>query len=256
MSKDFENNNLNDSPNDFGLPGGYFQRSAGSILNKIEWIEEHKEYPRLSELKKEPGFAVPQNYFEASEAQLELLSCPNLVKKGKNTGFDVPKNYFSENEIISLSKALTGEANELQGYSRLNSLEKKNPFRLDENYFEKSGQQIISSVNRPTKVVKLFGAKTWYSVAAAIFAITIGLWIYNYYFMPVVSKDCGTLACVDKTDLVKTKNLENLDEDQLYEIVNTKKLEEKLEKKENKKEIKDADTSLKNISTDELLDEI
>ncbi|MGZ3901632.1 MAG: hypothetical protein ACXVO9_10025 [Bacteroidia bacterium] len=256
MSKDFENNNLNDDPNNFGLPEGYFQKSAGSILNKIEWLDEHKEFPRLTQLKKETGFIIPKNYFETSESHLELLSFPNLLKNRNETGFNVPQNYFNETEVTELAKVLSGEKNELEGYPNLNSIEKKNSFVVAENYFNVTEQKIISNIQRPAKVIKLFGARTWYSAAAAVFAITIGLWIYNYYFTPVVSKDCGTLACIDKTDLVKTKNLENLDDDQLYEIVNTKKLEEKLEKKEDKKENKDADTSLKNMSTEELLDEI
>jgi hypothetical protein len=64
MGKDFENNENNGGPNNFGLPEDYFKKSAGSIMNKIEWLEEHKAYPNLTGLKKESGFVVPALYFE------------------------------------------------------------------------------------------------------------------------------------------------------------------------------------------------
>lgn len=258
MSKDPENNNLNNEPDNFGLPGDYFQRSAASIMNKIEWLEEHKQFPRLEQLKNKPGFIVPENYFERLESKLELLDYPQLVKLGNNGGYIVPANYFENAEVRELSKVLKGE-DDLSAFSNLNSIKKENPFTVSENYFEASSQKIHASVQKPAKVISLFSGRVLYSAAAAIAAIILGVWIYNYYFKPVVSGDCGTIACVDKKDILKSKSLETLDDDQLYEIVDTKKLEEKLEKKENKqdkKEQKEADTSLNNISTEDLIDEI
>lgn len=256
MSKHFENNNFNEEPNNFGLPGDYFQKSAASILNKIEWMEEHKEFKRLLEIKKETGFVVPENYFDNSELRNELLAYPALATQNKKTGFNVPANYFEEAETNELSKVLVNGESERENFLKLNAIKKQNPFTVKEGYFENSAEKIIASTNKPAKVIGLFSAKVWYSAAAAIFAITIGIWVYNQFFV-IVEKDCGTLACVDKQDLIKTKNLEALESDELYELVDTKKLEEKLEKKpasENKKD--EADTSLKNVSTEDLLDEI
>jgi hypothetical protein len=255
MSKDPENNNLNNEPNEFGLPGNYFERSAGSIINKIEWLDEHKEFPRLAELKNKQGFIVPANYFETCENKLELINYPTLLKQHKQTGFEVPANYFEEAETLELSKVFD-DTQELSGFKVLSSLKKENPFTIKENYFDQSQKQILEANTKTARVIGLFSARTLYSAAAAVAAIVIGIWIYSYYFAPVVTGDCGTLACVDKNDIVKSKSLENLDDDQLYEIVDTKKLEEKLEKKEDKKEKKHADTSLNNISTDDLMDEI
>lgn len=256
MSKDFENNNFNEEPNNFGLPGDYFQRSAGSIMNKIEWMEEHKEFKRLSELKKETGFTIPENYFDNSEFRNELLAYPVLAIQNKRSGFKVPAYYFEEAEANELSKVLADEENELESFSKLNALKKQNPFAVKDGYFENSAEKITVSLKKPAKVISLFSAKIWYSAAAAVFAITIGIWIYNQFFI-IVEKDCGTLACVDKQDLVKAKNLEALESDELYELVDTKKLEEKLKKEPASKTKKDeADTSLKNVSTEDLLDEI
>jgi hypothetical protein len=257
MSKDFENNDLNKEPNSFGLPDDYFQKSAGDIFNKIEWIEGHKEFKHLSNLKKESGFIIPDAYFDKSEAKLELISYPNLFKAGKNSGFDVPLNYFEDTEVNELSKVFLNEEDELLHVTFLGATEKQNVFTVKENYFVESEQKIISTLSNHAKVINLFVPRIWFSAAAAVFAIVLGLWIYNQYFKPYSDKDCGSIACLDKKDLVKSKNLENLDNDELYELVNTKKLEEKLEKKSDTKTQKtNKDSSLKNVSTDDLLDEI
>ena len=81
MDKNNENNSFNSEPNNFGLPQGYFQNSANSIINKIEWVDEHKEFPFLAKLKKESGFVVPQKYFSDNETKLELLEFPKLFSE-------------------------------------------------------------------------------------------------------------------------------------------------------------------------------
>jgi hypothetical protein len=87
--------------------------------------------------------------------------------------------------------------------------------------------------------------------------VVLGIWLYNFYFTPVAVKDCGTMACVDKIDLLKVKHLEGLDNDELYELVNSKKLEQKLEKKPNKNsEKQDSVNELDERVTDALLEEI
>ena len=259
MNKGPGNNEFNEDPNNFGLPEDYFEKSAHAIKNKIEWIEEHNIYAQLSTLKKVTGFVIPQNYFEKSELNLELISYPGLLKIKKEPGFIAPLNYFENAETTELAKVFIPTENELSGFDNLNLLKPglQNPFIVPENYFALSEQKIISNLTTQAKVIKLFTPKIWFSAAAAVLTIVLGLWLYNNFFKPVNTKDCGSLACLDKNDLVKSKNLENLDNDELYELVNTKKLEEKLEKKsDNKNKDKNADTSLKNINTEDLLDEI
>lgn len=263
MFENNENNELNKDSNKFGMPKDYFQKSANSIMQKIEWIEEHKAYPNLNALKKEGGFVVPANYFNGNETKLELLEFPTLISIAKTNSFKTPDNYFEE---LDLSYLLNGEK-ELIGFEKLNSLPRKNNFKVDENYFASSEEKISTALlheKKEAKVIKLFSPKLWYA-AAALLAITLGLWIYDQYYKVEELKDCGTLACVDKFDLVKAKNLETLDNDELYELVDTKKLEEKLKDKpeiktevktETKTEKKDLDTSLKNVSEEDLLDEI
>jgi len=259
MDNNKENNNFNSEPNNFGLPKGYFRNSANSIVNKIEWLDEHKEFPFLLNLKKDSGFIAPQNYFRDNEFKLELLAYPKLSSLIKTAGFKTPENYFKTIEEKQFIELFTDNENE-NSSKILNTIPKKTAFKVDDDYFDVSAKKINSTLlngnNKSGRVIKLFSPKFYYA-AAAILTITLGLWIYNQYFKIEQLKDCGTLACVDKVDLLKAKNLESIDNDELYELVDTKKLEEKLENKTNtKSKAKDIDTSLNDVSVDDLLDEI
>lgn len=258
MDKNNENNHLNSEPNNFGLPAGYFQNSANSIVNKIEWVEEHKNFPALEKLKKQTGFIIPNDYFVNNENKLELIEFPKLSALNKINAFKTPANYFNELEEKQFVHFFNENDLEILG-EKLSTIPKQANFKVKENYFDSSAEKISNSLlneKKGGKLIKLFSPKIYYA-AAAILTITLGLWFYNHYFLVAETKDCGTLACVDKADLLKTKNLENLDNDQLYELVDTKKLEEKLENKTNNTtKNEDIDTSLNNVSVDDLLDEI
>jgi hypothetical protein len=258
MDKNNENNHLNSEPDNFGLPQGYFQNSANSIVNKIEWVEEHKNFPALEKLKKQSSFIVPNDYFVNNENKLELIEFPKLSALNKINAFKTPANYFNELEEKQFVHFFNQNDLEILG-EKLSTIPKQANFKVKKNYFDSSAEKISNSLlneKKGGKLIKLFSPKIYYA-AAAILTITLGLWFYNHYFLVAETKDCGTLACVDKADLLKTKNLENLDNDQLYELVDTKKLEEKLENKTNNTtKNEDIDTSLNNVSVDDLLDEI
>jgi hypothetical protein len=258
MDKNNENNHLNSEPDNFGLPQGYFQNSANSIVNKIEWVEEHKNFPALEKLKKQSSFIVPNDYFVNNENKLELIEFPKLSALNKINAFKTPANYFNELEEKQFVHFFNENDLEILG-EKLSTIPKQANFKVKKNYFDSSAEKISNSLlnqKKGGKLIKLFSPKIYYA-AAAILTITLGLWFYNHYFLVAETKDCGTLACVDKADLLKTKNLENLDNDQLYELVDTKKLEEKLENKTNNTtKNEDIDTSLNNVSVDDLLDEI
>jgi hypothetical protein len=249
MGKDFENNDKNRKDGDFGLPEGYFEKSGRNILNKLEWLEEHKIYSQLSELKNSaPGFIVPEGYFDRAEHKLELIAYEKLAGKNKENGFITPLNYLEELEITELSKVMKEEGNELRQFARLSSLEKKNAFGIPENYFESSAEKIssiASGKSSEAKVIRLSSNRFWYSAAAAVMGVVLGLWIYNQYFKVKATGDCGTLACVDKADLVKSKVMESMDDEDIYNMVDTKKLEENLKGNSsgNEKNKKDTDSS-------------
>lgn len=226
MKEENENNQLNEQAGNFSLPEDYFQKSAGSIMNKIEWQEEHKDFPRLTQLKKENIFLVPENYFSQMERELELFDYPTLSRIEKKNVFLVPSNYFEALEVDELSRIL-GDSEHI--FTKLNALEKQNSFQVPGNYFEQTEKQIAGKINirKGTKVISLFAKRTGFA-AAALFISVMGVWLYNFYFAPVTPVDCGTIACLDKKDIVKSKSIESLDDDQLYDLVDPSALEEKL----------------------------
>ena len=257
MNDNFTNNNLNNEQANFGLPQDYFKKSATSIFNKIEWEEEHKNYAQLLKFKNKSGFSVPQNYFIDKEVRLELIAFEKLASFNKTNPFKVPQNYFETDGLQSITVSGFDLESELNNYKTLALLKKQNNFLVNENYFADNEVKLKAQlITNPTKVIRLFSQRAWYSVAALL-VIALGFWAYNNYFKIAEVKDCGTLACVDKIDLVNTKHLENIEAEDLYKIVNTKKLEQNLEKKSNNNQnLKITDTSLKSVSADELLDEL
>lgn len=202
-----EKNNKENS--DFGVPEGYFQRSASSIREKIEWQEEHREFKTLVNIKGRAGFIVPAGYFEINGSMVE------------NTP-----------------------------YQALSSIIKQNSFIVPANYFNKNAKAVKSLLNgkQNARVFSLFTVRV--SLAAAIMAFVIGVWIYTVYFNGT-GKDCGTIACIDKNDLLKSKSIETLDNEELYEVVDPGKLERILQGKEIKK-----NTDTNSISMEDIMDQI
>ncbi len=235
-------------PNPFGLPAGYFQQSARSVFDKIEWLEEHKEFPVLASLQDKQAFAVPASYFEHRE---ELLHYPALMALKKQQPFAVPDGYFEAQEVNELAKVMNAEENTFA------FIPKQNSFSVPAAYFaekELQLQQVSAIQARPARIIFLFGPKARLAVAAMLVA-ALGLWIYQANSPVEELKDCGTIACIDKIDLLKSKSLESLETDELYDLVNSKDLEKKMQNKETKSADKSHD-SLDESLIDELPDEI
>lgn len=222
----------NNSNNQFNLPEGYFNHSKANILNKMEWLNEHEAYPVLSKLKGESGFIIPENYFHSNAIQLELIDLPVLNSITKQNLFETPAHYFEISKAITLSKE--EHDTELSELHTLKQLRGQYPLTVSDTYFTESKKRILETNTKTTgaKIISLSRKPIWYA-AAAILTITIGLWIYNSYFKvtEVIDGDCNTLACIEKRELLKYK-LDNLDNEELYEMVNTDKLLKNLTKKE------------------------
>lgn len=253
MKEWIENSEFEEGSKSFGLPNDYFQKSAGSIFNKIEWQDEHKNFPRLLEVKQTVGFEIPTNYFIKNECALELVCYPTLIGLRNKNVFYVPENYFEGTEISMLATIVDFE----EDFQTLNTLRKVNSFKVPENYFEQGTNTIAQELqSKSGKIVNLFARRLTYSIAAML-TIVLGVWMYAVYFDTLPEKDCGTIACLDKTDLVKTKTLERMDDEELYELVDPTLLEKRIQNAEatnSKNEIKD--TSLKGISLEDFLDGI
>lgn len=227
MNNKFENNDTSYSP-DFGLPEGYFQKSAGAVLNKIGWLEEHKEFPVLLSLNHINSFNVPLEYFSKSEQSLELLDCPVLKGMAKQTGFIILESYFEDLKVLELSKVI-GDSE-----SVLEKIPEQNSFKIQADYFPNNAKLLEEKLlTKDGKIISLF-RKAGLLAIAALLVVTLGFWLYSTYFITREIKDCGTIACIDRVELLKAKNLESFENDELYELVNTKLLEEKLEKNDTK----------------------
>ncbi|MCC6371917.1 MAG: hypothetical protein IT236_13015, partial [Bacteroidia bacterium] len=152
-----ENNQANNQPNNFGLPGGYFQKSAANLMNKIEWEDEHKAYPQLIGFKNKSGFIVPAGYFETNEAQLELINYPALKGLQKQTAFVAPKGYFDLAEETELSKVMEFPEKELGTFETLNAISKQNTFIVSENYFQDNENrlQVLLKESKTARVINL-----------------------------------------------------------------------------------------------------
>jgi hypothetical protein len=219
-----QNNEKGGSKDHFGLPGGYFESSAGKIREKIFWDEEHREFPLLVARRSESGFSVPAQYFETSRLVLEHAEFPVLTKAGRKNAFEVPADYFELAAARIQSALLRGER--------------------------------VADSGRSAKIISIRSQRLVFAMAAMLLLV-LSMWLYSYYFAPAAIEDCGTIACVDKTELVKSKSLEMLEEDDLFEIVNTTELEKKLENSgvpANRRPVKDS--SLDEQAGDELLDDI
>lgn len=250
-----ENNQNKKQEEHFDVPEGYFQKFGSKIQNKIEWEEEMKLFPFLYKLKNHSGFVVPEQYFQKSEIQLEISLYKKLAGFPKRNVFNVPENYLEKKSII-LKSELLDMANELDEMPFLKNLEKQNGFDLPESYFDKN-KTIIKDLlikNKSGKIIPLSFSRMVLA-GAAILVISLGLWVYKTYYQSVTVEDCGTLACIEKRELLKSKQLENMDNDELYELVNPKNLEIDLQKSTINTSDK-KDTSRKNSISEELLDEI
>lgn len=250
MSNENENRHSNQKPTNFGLPEGYFQTSAAKLMNRLEWQEEHKEFKLLQELKDNTGFVVPKNYFNKREQKTELLDYPVLASLGKPAGFSVPKDYFADAEVLELSKVFSGE--ESKPVFEI----KQNGFKTEASYFQDNEtrlKKLLAEEKNDVGIISLFSVKRIGLASAAMLLIALGFWMYGLYTNEVEDKDCGTIACIDRVDLLKAKTLENLETDELYELVNSKKLEENLKSKDTGKKQKE-DSSVK--SDDEAMDDL
>lgn len=251
MKNEAENNPSNGEEN-FSLPEGYFQRSAASLTNRIEWIEEHKSFPALNAARKNNVFSLPEGYFQSSGERLGLLDNPLLASLQRLNSFSVPENYFADAEFTLLSRLLGDEDISLLPF------QKQSPFTVKPGYFAENEQRLktrLEQKNHGARVIRLFGSRTWMA-AAALLLLALGFWLYRFYMTPASVKDCGTMACIDKQDLLKSKSIENLESDELYELVNSAQLEQELEKKSGGTlNTKQKDTTPVDVD-DDLLDEI
>lgn len=226
-----------DKKQPFLLPNNYFSNLTEQLLNKLECEEELKDYQLLSKINKEQSFTIPENYFENSknkiEYKYEISNFEELKKLPKNSLNEPSPNYF--NQLKDNIKHKLELDNELKEFQLLNSLEKKNPFHVDSEYFEKRSQRETKENTKKTKgIIKLF--QPHLAIAASILLIigAIVFWKLNNNSENIIqSSDCKTLACLEKNELLNEKNIEDFNDENLYEMVDVEALDKKLSTEDN-----------------------
>jgi len=202
------NNSINNDESSFGLPENYFQRSERSILNKAEWLDEHAELTRLSQLKTRLnssyyGFDFPLDYFTTFHSRAELLPFSNLHLISKANNFKVPEGYFDElnSKLVLTSIQKTSKQN--KGFS---------------NHF-------FSKNNHPLSIAR----KRVSLAIAAVLLISFGFWIIQSTKQKIDLSECNSLACLEKQTILNNLNELNFENDELYELVNPQDLQEELD---------------------------
>jgi hypothetical protein len=173
------------------------------------------------------GFGLPPGYFQVSgkalQDKLEWLDehrvYPLLANLDRRTGFSVPEAYFDK----------CGFRLELGAYPLLEKSGQLNPFAVPGGYFESSAKRLsaIGPVKARVITLRLFRRVTL--AAAALLVLSVGIALMRGYFTPEVEGDCQTMACLDKRDLTRTRQLETLDEEDLYDLADPSMLINKLE---------------------------
>jgi len=128
--------------------------------------ELHKIAPILSELsQKEPGFKVPNGYFNSVEDGVIAELNASKIKNNKSN-FNVPENYFStfEDEVVAKLKA--------------QSFEIENNRKVPENYFNTLEDKVIAKINTKPKLITL-NTVTKYFAPLAIAASFLIIFLLN-----------------------------------------------------------------------------
>lgn len=264
MSQNGENKHQDKENNPFSVPGNYFDSFSKKMMHKIELSEELKEFKLLSSIDKKLPFLVPENYFEV---QRELVQYPVLWSLKSKKVFAVPEQYF-ENSCNKLFNQIE-IADELASYPALSAIDKQPPFTVPVAYFENSVSAIKETIHASNRDSEsqfgrilhiVFSKKTVYAMAA-ILVISLGLYFYTSN-SDTVAADCNTLACLEKNEIIETSQLNNFDDESLFEIVNANELSKNLDKtlhQENKKTGKKDGTEefvMENVDINDITDEI
>lgn len=226
--------------NPFAVPGGYFENLSARIMEKIGYAEELGAFAILSELKDKRVFEVPADYFKSGENALEyrqeLSEFEVLAKIGKPVLKEDP-DYFE-----AFGAKVTGGmevAKELEEYPLLSALEKQDNFVVDPGYFDtvvgRVKERYHAEAHRPRVLERLLAHILKPGVAFGYsFILIIGAGLIYYTtgtVQPGISADngdCHTLACLEKREMLNERTVSEMNDDNLYEMVDVDALEKQL----------------------------
>jgi hypothetical protein len=224
----------------FAVPDNYFERLSERLIAKIEAEDELKEFAFLSGIQKKITFEVPQDYFRFSENDLECLFEVSSVPQFEEAQKPEFKNAQLEDYFTSLDAKMTERieaADELKGYSLLHSIDKKNNFAFDPDYFETIADRVkerkyAEEKRQPSFIEKLIAhvlkPKMALSYSMVLIFGAAFAWFYLQQGPEVISGDCKTLACLEKNELLNEQNMNDFDSENLYDMVDVEELDKQI----------------------------
>lgn len=205
MNPEENKNYSSNNESNFDLPRDYFHKSAKSIRNKIEWKDEHEAFKTLLSLKDTSGkssfgFETPENYFKDHRVLIEKTQLAQPVNNMRDSGFLAPENYFANNK-----------------FKLLNTLSKKS--ELD---------NAIKKTKTPqSTIISLFWKPVSFALAAMLLVI-FGIWLFQLNSSTADEIDCKTIACLEKQTVINNLSNFNLENEDLYELVDPVELQQEL----------------------------
>lgn len=225
--------------NPFDLPKGYFNSFSDKVMNKIEVMQELEQFPALSAVGRQLCFDIPQNYFSKNENLLEykyeLAAFSELSKVPKPVLKPETGEYFDALSDKILKRIEL--ADELKIYSMLSEIKKEKAFAVDPDYFESIADRVKeryhSSENPKISIIdQVLGLIFKPKVAFAYsFVLIVGIGSFYFFKQPekiIESGDCKTLACLERKELLNDHTMQNLDDENLYELVDVEQLDKQL----------------------------
>lgn len=221
----------------FSLPTRYFDALSDKIKNKIEAEEELSSFALLSEMEKKSAFDVPAGYFSSLENevefQAELEEFAELSRIGKPVLKPVSAEYFDK-----LGAAVTHkieQQEELKQFETLYSISKQQNFEVSPAYFDTLADKVkerIHSGNSESVLQRiiLLIFKPKFAVTFGLVAVTAvaGVLYLKSVNNTVNDGDCKTLACLEKREMLNEHTIREMDEDNLYEMVDVDKLDQQI----------------------------
>ena len=148
-------------------------------------------------------FMIPDGYFRQGIEVIQTMKLPL-----QQSLFSVPAGFFSGQEQKLRSAA-----------GAVESAPATNPASL-----QRSDDRYTGAVKKEGKMIALFSVRRSLA-AAAVLIIIAGAWILGQRVDSPDEVDCNTIACLEERDLIYSRALENLSEDELLLLLGDRELE-------------------------------
>ena len=185
---------LQNNPNPFSVPEGYFDGLAASILARVKGQDD-------------------------AASELQVLS-PLLAGISRQMPYAVPGGYFEQN--LSSLPSLTGNENS----AVLDYIGKSLPYSVPEGYFDRLPEQILANLVRPKAKLVPFFSRTWARAAAAA-AIIGAIFLGGYQLLNQPGSEqsvATTYPTADTSDKLVARN-ENVNLTQVIRSASTEEID-------------------------------